>query len=328
MSGGILVTGGAGFIGSGIVEALNRRGRDDIIIVDDLGCDDKWTNLRDLRFADFLSIEEFARRLYDEELPDVELVIHEGACSATTERDADYLMENNTLLTRDLCRGCLERGARFVYASSAATYGDGSRGYSDDHGRITELEPLNMYGYSKHLFDLWALREGWLDRIAGLKYFNVYGPREAHKGDMRSMIHKAFGQVLKTGSIALFKSYRDDIGDGAQVRDFVYLDDAVEQTLFLADHPNVNGLFNCGTGAARSWNDLAEAVFAAMGREVNIRYIDMPESIRDRYQYHTEADMTKIRAAGFDRPFLRLEEGVRRYWEKTGPDGGIPGESG
>ena len=309
----IVVTGAAGFIGTNVVRALNAAGREDIIVVDELGSDQKWRNLSDQAFADYVNLHEFRDRALLDDLPEVEAVIHLGACSATTETDADYLADNNYAYSRDLCEWALRHGVRFVYASSAATYGDGSRGYSDEHDGTPDLRPLNMYGYSKQMFDMWALRKGLLDRIAGVKYFNVYGPYEDHKGDMRSVVHKSYFQIQQTGRVGLFKSYRNEYPDGGQVRDFVHVDDAVAVTLWLAANPVANGLFNCGTGRARSWLDLAGAVFAALDREPAVDFIDMPEHLKDKYQYHTESDPAKLRAAGYDRPFLELEDGVRDY---------------
>jgi len=309
----IVVTGAAGFIGTNLVRGLNAAGREDIIVVDELGQDEKWRNLVDQSFADYLDLDDFRSRILMDDMPEVEAVIHLGACSTTTETDADYLADNNYAYSRDLCEWCLRHNARFVYASSAATYGDGNLGYVDDHAQAPMLRPLNMYGYSKHMFDLWALRKGLLDRIAGVKYFNVYGPYEDHKGDMRSVIHKAYHQILESGRVGLFKSYRDQYPDGGQERDFVWVGDAVAQTLWLTANPGINGLFNCGTGQARSWVDLARAVFDAMGLEPAIDFIDMPEQLQAKYQYHTEADLTKLRSSGYTCPFTDLEDGVRAY---------------
>jgi ADP-L-glycero-D-manno-heptose 6-epimerase len=309
----IVVTGGAGFIGRNLVAALNERGEEDIVLVDRLGAGGQWRNLLGLRYADYLDKDDFRRRVREGRAPDAAAVFHLGACSSTTETDADYLADNNYRYSREVCEWALAAGARFVYASSAATYGDGSQGYRDDDAVTPTLRPLNMYGYSKHMFDLWALRSGAMKRIAGLKYFNVFGPGEDHKGDMRSVVRKAFDQINETGIVKLFCSHREDVGDGEQTRDFVYVDDAVRMTLFFRDRPEVSGLFNAGTGAARTWNDLARAVFAAMGIEVRIEYIDMPEALRRTYQYHTEADMTKMRAAGWTEPAVTLEEGVMDY---------------
>lgn len=308
-----IVTGGAGFIGSNLVQALNARGVENILIVDTLGRGEKWRNLIDLRYEDIVPKQRFIEYVSDKGLPDAEAVFHLGACSATTETDADYLLENNYRYTRTLCDACLQSGARFIYASSAATYGDGAQGYRDDHESVADLRPMNMYGYSKQMFDLWALRTGALDRIAGLKYFNVYGPRETHKGDMRSMVHKAFEQIRDTGRVKLFKSHRPDYKDGEQVRDFIYIDEAVDKTLFFLDRRDVHGLFNVGSGAARSWNDLARAVFDALGKTPRIEYVDMPEAIRESYQYYTRAEVDKLVAAGCDAAPVSLEEGVARY---------------
>lgn len=311
----IIVTGAAGFIGRNIVAALNERGQSNLLLVDTLGTSDKWKNLLGLKYEDLISPDELIRRVAANELHNIQGIIHEGACSATTERDADYLLNNNYRYTRKLCQWCLDNKARFVYASSAATYGDGSRGYSDDDTITPTLMPLNMYGYSKHLFDLWALKHNHFSQIAGLKYFNVYGPYEAFKGDMRSVVHKSFHQILETGKVGLFKSYRPEYGDGEQVRDFVYVKDAVSVTLWLFDHVEVSGLFNCGTGQARSWHDLAMATFAAMKRQPQIEFIEMPQSLRDRYQYFTQADMGKLHAAGYVQPFWTLEAGIADYIE-------------
>jgi ADP-L-glycero-D-manno-heptose 6-epimerase len=308
-----IVTGGAGFIGRNVVAELNRRGEERILVVDELGADERWKNLRGLKFEDFWLSGKFREAFQSDTLPAVKAVYHLGACSSTTETDANYLLDNNYQYTRELCAWCLKREVRFVYASSGATYGDGAQGYSDADEKMRTLMPLNMYGMSKHLFDLWALRNGVLGRIAGLKYFNVYGPGEDHKGDMRSVVHKAFGQIREGGVAKLFKSYRPDYKDGAQVRDFVYVKDAVEVTLFCGGNPQASGLFNCGTGQARSWNDLAKAVFAAMGLEPKIEYIDMPVALRGKYQYSTQAEMGKLRAAGYAKAFTSLEDGVRDY---------------
>lgn len=308
-----IVTGGAGFIGSNIVAALNARGEMDILVVDILGRDEKWKNLVGLAFADYVEAAEFRRALHEGKLGGASVVFHMGACSATTEKDASYLIDNNYRFTRELCDWCRQVGARFIYASSGATYGDGSLGYSDDDAVTPTLRPLNMYGYSKHLFDLWALRTGMLNEIVGLKFFNVYGPREDHKGDMRSVVNKAYGQILHDGAVKLFKSYNPAYRDGEQVRDFVYVKDAVDVCLWFAEHREANGLFNVGTGVARTWLDLARAVFAAMDREPCIEFIDMPEALRGKYQYRTEADIRKLRRAGYTAPMTSLEDGVRDY---------------
>jgi ADP-L-glycero-D-manno-heptose 6-epimerase len=308
-----IVTGGAGFIGRNLVAELNRRGEERILIVDQLGSDERWKNLRGLKFEDFWLSGPFREAFRGDRVPAVKAVYHLGACSSTTETDANYLLDNNYQYTRELCAWSLKRGARFVYASSAATYGDGAQGYSDADAATPTLVPLNMYGMSKQLFDLWALRNGVLGQIAGLKYFNVYGPGEDHKGDMRSVVHKSVGQIREGGVVKLFKSYRPEYGPGEQVRDFVYVKDAVDVTLFCGENPQASGLFNCGTGKARSWNALAQATFAALGLEPKIEYIEMPVHLRGKYQYFTQAEMGKLRAAGYAKAFTALEDGVRDY---------------
>lgn len=317
----IIVTGGAGFIGSAIVWRLNQLGKDEILIVDNLGTDEKWKNLVPLRYRDYMEKDEFlnlvinkrlAARMRSDREP-IEAIIHMGACSATTEKDATYLIRNNYEYTRQLAEVALNEGARFIYASSAATYGDGGNGFIDDERQIDSLRPLNMYGYSKQLFDQWALRHGLLDRMVGLKYFNVYGPNEYHKGDMRSVVLKAFEQIRDTGRMTLFRSHREDYKDGEQVRDFVYVKDAVEMTLFFLENRKAGGLFNIGSGTANTWNRLATAIFAALGKPASIEYVDMPETIRDKYQYYTCADVSKIRNTGFKSPGTALEDAVADY---------------
>ena len=309
----VLVTGGAGFIGSALVWALNRCGCEHIVVCDRLGMDEKWRNLTPLRFANYVEADELLPRLQNGALGKFELVLHLGACSSTTERDASYLIRNNFEFTKDLAAWALGQKARFVYASSAATYGDGSAGMDDDDAKLDTLRPLNMYGYSKQLFDLHAKRAGFLKKIVGLKYFNVFGPNEDHKGDMRSVVHKSFGQVRETGVIRLFKSYRKDYRDGEQKRDFLYVKDAVAMTLHLAANEQAGGLFNLGSGAARTWLDLARAVFAALKREPKIEFLEMPGSLRDKYQYFTEANLGRLRAAGYSAPITSLEDAVSDY---------------
>ncbi len=311
---GIIVTGGAGFIGSNLAAALNRRGHTDLTLVDRLdAAGAKARNLRGLKMAAYLDKADFRADFRRDRIAAPAAVFHLGACSSTTEADEAYLEDNNVAYTRELCEWSLRHGARFVYASSAATYGDGARGYGDDHSGIPALQPLNPYGWSKQRFDLWALGSGALRQVAGIKYFNVYGPREDHKGDMRSMVNKAYRQILDTGELQLFRSHRPDVRDGEQRRDFVYVRDAVETTLFFFDHPEVNGLFNCGTGQARTWVEVAHALFLAMERPPRIRFVDMPAAIRDRYQYFTQADTARLRAAGYTAEFTAIEDGVREY---------------
>jgi ADP-L-glycero-D-manno-heptose 6-epimerase len=310
----VIVTGGAGFIGSVLVWELNRRGCSQIVITDFQPETEKRANLAGLQFTDFVDPPDMLAQLSSGSLNKIDCIFHLGACSSTTETNETYLRENNYEYSHKLAEWALGAGVRFVYASSAATYGDGSAGMDDsDPSQLERLRPLNLYGQSKQWMDLHAWGEGWLDRIVGLKYFNVFGPNENHKGDMRSLVCKSYADVLKTGVIRLFKSHRPEYHDGEQRRDFLYVKDAVNMTLHLAANPSANGIFNIGSGSARTWNDLARAVFAALGREPRIEYIDMPETIRDKYQYFTEADIHKLRAAGYDPPITSLEDAVRDY---------------
>ncbi|HZF01443.1 MAG TPA: ADP-glyceromanno-heptose 6-epimerase [Methylomirabilota bacterium] len=309
----VLVTGGAGFIGSALVWALNRRDCGNIVVCDILGTNEKWRNLTPLRFADYVEAADLLPRLQNGALGKFDLVLHMGACSSTTEKDASYLIRNNYEFTKDLCAWSLKNKARFVYASSAATYGDGSAGMDDDESQIEKLRPLNIYGYSKHLFDLYARRGKFLNKIVGLKYFNVFGPNEDHKADMRSLVHKSFAQVQGKGVIQLFKSYRKDFKDGEQKRDFLYVKDAVAMTLHLAANKKAGGLFNIGSGEARTWVDLANSVFAALKKKPKIEFIEMPETIRDKYQHFTQADISRLRAAGYREKITSLENAVADY---------------
>ncbi len=309
----IVVTGGAGFIGSAITWQLNNSGEDKILIVDELGHDEKWKNLAGLKFTDFIHKDNFIELVEQNKLPKIESIIHMGANSSTTETDADFLMRNNYEYTKKLALFSLTNNIRFIYASSAATYGDGSKGFDDNEDSCNELRPLNMYGYSKYLFDFYALKNNLFDRIAGIKYFNVYGPNEYHKGDMRSVIHKAFEQIKQNGKVRLFKSRNPKYKDGEQMRDFVYVKDAVNMTLFFLESPGVNGLFNVGSGKARTWNDLVTAIFNSMELKVNIEYIELPDHLAEKYQYFTKANLEKIKSAGYNRQINTLEEGVMDY---------------
>jgi ADP-L-glycero-D-manno-heptose 6-epimerase len=316
LDGRILVTGGAGFIGSALVWALNQRGRADIVISDILGADEKWKNLTPLKFADYVEAADFRRQLGQNAAihGKFSAVFHLGACSSTTEKNAGYLADNNYGYTKELAAWSLAQGARFIYASSAATYGDGAQGMDDNDANLHRLRPLNMYGYSKHLFDLYAQRAGWLPRIVGVKYFNVFGPNEDHKGDMRSLVNKAYQQILTTGRVQLFKSHKPEFKDGEQQRDFLYVKDAVEMTLHFAEAaPTAGGLYNLGSGEANTWLTLTRAIFAALGRTPQIDFIDMPEVLRGKYQYFTQADVTKLRATGYKRPMTALTDAVKDY---------------
>ena len=316
LHGRILVTGGAGFIGSALIWALNQRGHSDIVVCDYLNSDEKWKNLVALKFADYVEADMLRTRLAarPNAFGKFSAVFHLGACSATTERNASYLIDNNYAYTKELASWAQEIDARFIYASSAATYGDGSQGMDDRDDNIARLRPLNMYGYSKHLFDLHAQREGWLKRIVGVKYFNVFGPNEDHKGDMRSLVNKAYQQILTTGRVGLFKSHHPDYKDGEQMRDFLYVKDAVEMTLHFAESATgTGGLYNLGSGEANTWLTLTRAIYAALRREPAIDFIEMPEALRGKYQYYTKADITKLRATGYQRPMTALTESVRDY---------------
>lgn len=311
-----IVTGGAGFIGSAVVWKLNQVGINDILVVDNLGQSEKWKNLVNRHYTDYIHKSVFLEQLHKEKFGKIEAIIHMGACSSTTEQDADFLMENNFHYSRTLAEYSITHDIRFINASSAATYGDGEAGFSDDVNMLGNHRPLNMYGYSKHLFDLWAFREKVLDKLVCLKFFNVFGPNEYHKGDMCSVIFKAFSQVNETGRIRLFKSYRPEFVNGGQRRDFVYVKDCVDVIWWLFETPIVNGVFNVGTGEARTWNALAKAVFNAMNVPEKIEYIDMPEQLRDRYQYFTQASMKKMEEAGCLVNFSNLEEAVKDYITK------------
>ena len=316
-----IVTGGSGFIGSAMIWLLNEVGIDDILVVDNLAISDKWHNLVNRRFKDYIHRDEFRHLIQKGKAPeDIRAIFHMGACSSTTERNADFLMENNFHYTQMVCRYALENGARFINASSAATFGDGSKGFSDNLLTTLALKPLNMYGYSKQLFDLWAYREGLLNQIVNLKFFNVYGPNEYHKGRMASVIFHSFNQINATGKVKLFRSHRPDFADGQQLRDFIYVKDIADVICFMISqqiegkNKSVkSGIYNLGTGKARSFYDLAAATFNAMERDINIEFIDIPEDIRDKYQYFTEADMNKLRTAGYDKEFTSLENGVSDY---------------
>ena len=316
----ILVTGGAGFIGSNMVAELTAAGDYDVAVCDrleeaELG---KWKNLAKHGIADFVAPEAMFDWLARHE-DDVEAVVHMGAISSTTEPDADLIIHTNFTLSRELWRWTAERQRRLIYASSAATYGDGEAGFddADDLQALSRLRPLNPYGWSKALFDLYARRQA--DRghapaqWAGLKFFNVYGPNEYHKGQMRSVVHHMWPQARQGEPVKLFKSHREGYADGGQSRDFVYVKDAARVMVWLLENPQVTGVYNLGTGEARSFADLAAATFRAADQEPRIHYIDMPEGLRAQYQYFTQARMKRLRAAGYDRPFASLEEGVDDY---------------
>ena len=309
----IVITGGAGFIGSALIHGLNEKGIKDIWVVDQIDHPEKQANLNPLFFDRLLGIDDFLKDVLEKKIPQCDAILHMGACSSTTETDESFLTKNNFEYTRHLASFCLKKGIRFIYASSAATYGAGENGYSDDESRLKILKPLNLYGDSKQKFDLWAQAQGALKNLVGLKYFNVYGPNEYHKQDMQSMVRKGFLQLRDTDKLRLFKSYKPEYFDGGQERDFLYIKDAVAMTLFFLERQDIGGIFNVGSGKARNWNDLAKAIFMAMNKQLNIEYIDMPSEIRNQYQYHTCSDTEKIRKAGYSRPSMSLESGIENY---------------
>ncbi len=309
-----ILTGGAGFIGSVCLSKLNEAGIEDVLVVDELETSSKWKNLVGKAFLDYVHKDDFISAVEQRTLPGkIDGIIHMGACSTTTEQDMDYLMDNNVRFSQKLAEFAVEKGARFIYASSAATYGDGSNGYSDDETAIGGLRPLNRYGYSKQLFDLWCRRRGLLDRAAGLKFFNVYGPNEYHKEGQFSGVYRSFMQMKESGKVRLFKSDHPDYKDGEQKRDFIYVKDCAQVILWLLENPGVNGIFNLGTGKARTWKDLALAVFSAAELPPSIEFTDLPENLAGQYQYFTEAKMEKLAAAGCPMRFTSLEDGVRDY---------------
>lgn len=310
-----IVTGAAGLIGSSVIWGLNRRGVGDILAVDHLGCSEKWRNLRALEYADYMEKEDFRDLLADGGLDNVKIdgIFHLGACSATTEKDATYLIHNNFEATKELALFAVNHNIPLIYASSCATYGDGSQGYKDDESSIEKLRPLNMYGYSKQMFDLWARRNGLLDKICGCKFSNIYGPNEHHKAEMRSVVLRAYEQISTEGKMRLFRSYKPEYADGEQKRDFLYVKDAVEMLMFLFDK-KATGLYNIGSGKAETWNSMIKAAFKALNKPENIEYIDMPESLRPKYQYYTCADMSKLHKLGWNKEPMSLEEAIYDYY--------------
>ncbi|MCH9054236.1 MAG: ADP-glyceromanno-heptose 6-epimerase [Proteobacteria bacterium] len=315
----IVITGGGGFIGSNLAAALEDRGAGELVICDSLGAGGKWRNIAKREIAAFIQPERLFDFL-DANAGDLDAIFHMGAISSTTETDADRLIRSNFTLSLDLWEWCARHDSRLIYASSAATYGDGGAGFDDEFSTaaLARLKPLNAYGWSKHLFDrrvARAIENGapaprqWV----GLKFFNVYGPNEYHKGPQQSVAAQIYPVAKRDGTAILFKSHHPDYPDGGQSRDFVWVEDCADVMCWLFDHPDVSGLFNMGTGKARSFADLARAVFAALGKEANIDYVDTPEEIREKYQYFTEAKMDRLGAAGYDKAFTAIEEGVGRY---------------
>lgn len=312
----ILITGGAGFIGSVLAKELNNLGHTDLVIVDKLEDSTKWKNLRGIKFLDYIHADELFNGDYDDLIAETDLIFHMGACSSTTEKNMDFLMKNNVAYSQALFRFAATKNIPFIYASSAATYGAGELGYDDNHDGIPKLMPLNPYGYSKQLVDEWILKEeAKPDHWFGLKFFNVFGPNEYHKEEMRSLVHKSFEQIKSSGRVKLFKSHRPDFKDGEQLRDFIYVKDVVRAMIELADPDKSvhSGIYNLGTGKARTFLDLTKATFKAMGIAPNIEFIDMPAALQGQYQYYTQAEVTKLMKAlpGFE--FSALEDAIYDY---------------
>lgn len=312
----IIVTGAAGFIGSALLWKLNSRGIGDIIIVDEEITPEKGRNIAGKKYKDFIEKEKFLALVDSGRLgKKADAIFHLGACSSTLAADEAYFKKNNVEYSQKMAKYALKNKIRFIYASSAATYGDGSFGYSDKDETTRILRPLNVYGRSKQEFDLWILKNGFGDKVVGLKYFNVFGPNEYHKGDMRSVIARSFDEVVRTKKMRLFKSDKKEYEDGGQKRDFIYVQDAVDATYYFLEASGKSGIYNVGTGRARAWNDLALALFAALGIPPEIEYFDMPENLRDKYQYFTQADTAKLRASGYIKDWTTLEDAVKDYTE-------------
>ncbi len=308
-----ILTGGAGFIGSCFLWKLNHQGNNDIIVVDNLANTNKWKNLIGKKFIDYIQKDDFLDVLESGKLPHVKTVVHLGACTSTVLNDAAYFLKNNYEYSKRLALWAFAHKAKFIYASSAATYGDGMSGYDDADEAMPALRPLNIYGYTKHLFDLWLLRNNLINKVIGFKFFNVFGPNEYHKGEMMSIICKQFNSIKEGNPMRLFKSYRNDCKDGEQKRDFIYVKDVIEVMYYFYENPCVSGIYNLGTAAARSWNDVAKALFFVLGKALKIEYIEMPEGLKEKYQYFTEAKMDKITIAGCKHKFMPLEEAVKDY---------------
>ncbi len=309
----IILTGGAGFIGSCFLRTLNDRGITDVTVVDNIASTEKWKNLVNKKYWEYINKEQFLDRLTEGEFDDVDAVVHLGACSSTTEQDFDYLWMNNVEYTKTLWEFCAEKKVPFIYASSAATYGDGSQGF-DDEMDIDLLQPLNGYGYSKQVFDQWSKKQDKKPpQYVGLKFFNVYGPNEYCKGSMASMVYHGYKQMVADGEIRLFKSENPKYADGAQERDFVYVKDVCRVIEFFLDHPEHSGIFNVGTGRAQTFEELVSAVFYAVDRTPKIKFINMPENLKEKYQYHTKAEMAKLRDIGYAEEFMTVEQGVKDY---------------
>ncbi|MFA5115212.1 MAG: ADP-glyceromanno-heptose 6-epimerase [Candidatus Omnitrophota bacterium] len=309
----VILTGGAGFIGSCFLWRLNREGFNNVVVVDDIRDDLKWKNLLGKQFINYFQKDDFLDILETGDICGVKTIVHLGACSSTVLSDAAYFLKNNYEYSKRLALWADAHGAGFIYASSAATYGNGSNGYDDSEENLDKLRPLNIYGYSKHIFDLWMLRKGLLRKSTGLKFFNVFGPNEYHKGEMMSIICKRFEDVRSGEPLALFKSYHPEYRNGEPSRDFIYVKDAVELLYYFFTNSDKTGIFNVGTGEAHSWNEVAEAMFSALGRMADIKYVEMPPDIRRNYQYFTQASLDKLRGSGCRHKFTSLEEAVKDY---------------
>ena len=310
----IIVTGGAGFIGSCLLWKLNLEGISDILVVDHLGDSLKWRNLVGKHFKDYIEKDDFLNKICEDKIDkNIDAIVHFGACTSTTFTDASYFIKNNYEYSKTLAKFALRHKIPFLYASSAATYGLGNEGFSDEDEVTSNLKPLNIYGYSKQLFDLWLLRNRLQNKVTGFKFFNVFGPNEYHKGEMMSVIAKSFDKILKERKMRLFKSYREDYADGEQKRDFIYVKDAVDIVYYFIEHHKKTGIFNVGTGCAHTWNELSRAIFSALDMPANIEYFDMPQSIRDKYQYYTQADLSKLKGTGIQLNSFEFAEAVRDY---------------
>ncbi len=314
----VIVKGGAGFIGSAIIWKLNHIGIDNILVVDSLKDSIKWKNLVGLKFNDYIEKDDFLENILNGKYNnlDIETIIHMGACSSTVGFDNRYYIKNNYEYSKELCKFALKKGIRFIYASSGATYGDGSKGFSDDEGYLENLSPLNMYGFSKHLFDLWAKKNGLFSKkygVVGLKYFNVFGPNEYHKEDMRSFVIKAYHQIKNFSKVRLFKSYLPEYKDGEQLRDFIYIKDAVDMTIHFFVNRNLYGIYNIGTGEPHSFNELVYAVFESLKVKANIEYIDMPNEIKNQYQYYTKAETKKFFSTGYNKKLRDFCDTIKEY---------------
>ena len=309
----VVLTGGAGFIGSCVLYKLNRMGIDNVLVVDRMDDTEKWRNLVLKKYADYMDADDFLQAAEIDAFEAVDMVIHMGANSSTTGYDSYEYMSNNYDYTKRLATYCLSKNIPFLYASSAATYGDGELGFSDNDTRTPTYSPLNMYGYSKHMFDLWVLRNKVQDKVIGFKFFNVYGPNEYHKGAMQSLLCKKFDEIVAKKKLSLFKSYNVDYADGEQKRDFIYVKDAVDVVGYFIEHPDKGGIYNLGTGKAHSWNDLSRAIFKALDIPLKVDYIEMPDVLKDNYQYLTQAEDSKLRAAGYTKAFTSIEKAVADY---------------